>query len=879
MTNLKVLRLAQAYPADDQSPNNNYLTCFTMSYFKAKLLVFLLTAATLNAQQTIGLPFFDDFSNDYVNWQPYSNAGADQWHLSGDDGIDGGKCARFYITTDPAESNDDWLVSANFNTTGLDHVAIEFKYWFHGTGTAPDFYVTNAFNGTIEASSWTQLDNSVWQGEWTWHSARIEIESPGDNLVFAVRYRNQGSISQYVLIDNFSIQAYDPVEYSLAGTSEHFEFYTDLEEAADYHLSFAEVLERQYRKYSGHWNIPGRADFLDKSIPTKVYYTERENIPLISETTPGWKAGFFNRAEKAIYLTPLETEEQRSYYKDLTGLAVHTFAGYAHKNKIYRDYNGYDEETDYYTEAFGLYEIGYRPEQDMILSYLEDHPEPLTHEHLENLQSIQESPEKDIAVSYVEGQILLYLGYGGTEAPYSSYPYVWNNYLTHFYDTTAEVQIKKYAESEHFDLYCSSRDTVYIDSMKIWLERTRQYYVDSFRMEIDVRYPLIVIYDEESTAELTTYGGFNGGGGCLNISPDNFWGGFYDGYDWLLAHEFGHVFNDLMYFEFPFGFFHEGMADFSGYNVAGLDHNNERWKIEYVFNYYQQKYGREPSLEEFITDPDRDNENFNGIDPYFFGYEFIRFMEEREGFLKLREFFNEGLDFDVFSMSYEQIESGYIDYLNYLQSTLDRHKPVLVVNEELPFEKGGSAAITSAYLHATDQEVPDTELNYKMISMPEHGHLEKIGHPGKFVTRFTEADIKSDQLQYVHTDTLTTEDRFNFILSDGTFTQRKTFRLAALTHAAIHDIKRSDKLAWVKIAPNPVMEDAVATIHVTREANVVLEILNINGERMKYIANERFDPGSYTFNVQTSNLEAGIYFVSLSTGSTRVVRKMVVAAR
>jgi hypothetical protein len=830
-------------------------------------------------EELTGLPFFDDFSNNYLYWHPHSMAGEDQWHLSGDDGIDGGSCARFYITSNPAEINDDWLVSEVFNTAGLDHLAIEFRYWFHGTGVAAEFYYTDAFNGSVDATDWIQADNSFWQGEWTWNSARIEIENPGDAFVFAIRYRNEGAASQYVLIDNFSIAAYDPVVYSLAGTSEHFEFYTNLDGAADFHLPIAEVLERQYKKYFGHWNIPGCADFLDNSIPTKVYYTEGENIPLVSESTPAWKAGYFDRAGKTIYLAPLETEEQHGYYQDLTGLAVHTFAGYAIQHRLFRDRNGYDQVPGYFTEAFGLYETGYRPNQEMIRSYLEDHPEALTHEHLENLQSILESPEKDIAVSYVEGQVLLYLGYRGTEAPYSSYPYVWNNYLTFFYDTTAEVQIKKYAESEHFDLYCSARDTMYIDSMKIWLERTRQFYVDSFQMEIDVRYPLIVIYDQESTAKLTSYGGFNGGGGSLNISPDNFWGGFYDGYDWLLAHEFGHVFNDLMYDEFPFGFYHEGMANFSGYNVSGGEHKDDYWKIEYVFNYYQQKYGREPTLQEFINNPDGDDEDFYGIDCYFFGFEFIRFINENEGYLKLREFFNKGLDFNVFSMSYVEIESGYIAFLKELQALRDFNEPALLVNDALPFDPGGKTLLTSAYLHSSDQEVPDAELTYKMVSMLEHGFIEKTVQPGKTITRFTEADLKSGQLQYVNTDTSATADHFDFILSDGTFPVRKTFRLTRATSPSFAPAERAGNKNWLNIYPNPVREQASVTFFIPHEADAAVEILNVNGESVMPIATKIHTAGYHTYEIQTSRLSAGIYFVSLTTGSTRVVRKMVIAAK
>jgi hypothetical protein len=231
------------------------------------------------------------------------------------------------------------------------------------------------------------------------------------------------------------------------------------------------------------------------------------------------------------------------------------------------------------------------------------------------------------------------------------------------------VQIKKYAEGKNFDIYCSTRDTMFLDSIKVWLQRPLQYYIDSFQMNIYNRFNLVILYDEKTGMDLTGYDNFNGGAGgnsgVRGISPHNFWNGI-EGYPWLLAHEFGHVFNNLMYCDFPHGFYQEGMANLSGYIVAGDEHLDDHWKIKTVFDYYKNKYGRDPTLYEFINNPDADDPDFYGIDCYFFGFEFMRFLKNHEGFLKIKEFFNKGLDYNVFSMSYDEIEAGYIAYLKSL---------------------------------------------------------------------------------------------------------------------------------------------------------------------------------------------------------------------
>ena len=152
------------------------------------------------AQEKKALPFFDDFSNDYVNWTSTSLAGGDLWHISGDDGIDGSKCARFYVTSNPPNANDDYLISPVFNNSDNKSIAITFKFLYHGDGLIPEFYYSNSFVGDLSKSTWTNIDNSFWKNEWGWNDARIEIENPDTSFVFAIRYQSTTANSNYILI-------------------------------------------------------------------------------------------------------------------------------------------------------------------------------------------------------------------------------------------------------------------------------------------------------------------------------------------------------------------------------------------------------------------------------------------------------------------------------------------------------------------------------------------------------------------------------------------------------------------------------------------------------------------------------------------------------
>ena len=676
-----------------------------MKTLLTSLLVILYSSLTYS--QYAELPVFDDFSNDYANWTTYSVIGDDQWHLSGDDGIDGGKCARFYITSNPPQANDDWLVSHGFNTAGISNIAIEFKFWHHGDGMKPQFYYTNNFTGNISTTDWIELDNSFWKNEWIWNDARIEIENPGNTFFFAVRFQSTTENSEYVLIDNFNIESYEPVIFEKVGTSEHFEFYTNIQNQTNYWQEIDESLESSYQKYCGIWNYNGKSDFMDNDIKTKVYYQVKSEITLVNEETPEKKSGFIDQESQSIFLSPLNTTEKQAYYGNLEGLAKNTFAILAKKFQLIRDRGGEDWLPLYFEEGFGLYEQGYRPIQDSIRAYKNQHQKEYTHADLDEMNIFGGTSEKDMIVSYVEGQIVCTFDYNGV-APYGSYVPIWNNFLTYFYDTTEVVQIKKYASNEHFDIYCSARDTMHIDSFFVWLERPRQFYIDSFQMLVNRKYNLVILYDEQTGMDLTGYGDWNGGTGGLNISPQNYPDYRGGGYRWLLAHEFGHVYNSLMAYDMPIGFYHEGMANFSGFILYDVEWEMNRIFTENVLYYFLKNFNREPTLNEFITNP-YEKEGGN-IYPYYFGLEFIRYLYETEGLLKIKEFFNKGMDFSVFSQTYNEIEAGYIKRLKMYNNLICTDTLVEIPFNE-PFNDFSNGWTKPSLLNPENWQINDGGIN------------------------------------------------------------------------------------------------------------------------------------------------------------------------
>ena len=90
-----------------------------------------------------------------------------------------------------------------------------------------------------------------------------------------------------------------------------------------------------------------------------------------------------------------------------------------------------------------------------------------------------------------------------------------------------------------------------------------------------------------------------------------------------------------------------------------------------------------------------------------------------------------------------------------------------------------------------------------------------------------------------------------------------------------------DPAAGFRIGPNPVRsgENAVVNLTAYRPFQGSLQLLDLTGRMIREFANTRFSAGSHPFLLDTRELPAGIYFLSLQTEEDRLTRKVVVTDR
>ncbi|KAF3695350.1 Extracellular matrix protein FRAS1 Precursor [Channa argus] len=117
-----------------------------------------------------------------------------------------------------------------------------------------------------------------------------------------------------------------------------------------------------------------------------------------------------------------------------------------------------------------------------------------------------------------------------------------------------------------------------------------------------------------------------------------------------------------------------------------------------------------------------------------------------------------------------------IDQSFFISVLEDRLPPSVVVNKGLVLDENTMKKLTTLQLSAIDQDSEPAELIFRVTKQPSLGHLEHASNAGTRISTFTQADLVSRSIQYVHTSEEEKHaDQFSFTVSDGTNEVAQTF--------------------------------------------------------------------------------------------------------
>jgi len=435
---------------------------------------------------------------------------------------------------------------------------------------------------------------------------------------------------------------------------------------ASHITDLATVLQTEREALESIWNRPGLAALIPASQKIKIVLTTRDALlQLAGSGLQSWKCGWFNHAALAVYVCLPETQEQLDYYGSFEALTKGSLAQLLLKKRLLIQGNS-TNRFDFF-EGFGLYRGGYRPDQAQIQLAADQLGRIPAVSDIQDHTDLSNGYKKDLAVAYVEAAIL------SRWATYNLAPYMWDSYfqpyLEYYYLVDAADRIEPRYETDHFTLFSTPGDVQWLNAVASKLEEKLAQYSNDYEYPLAHRFSIVVFPNEAAGMALMNFDdGYNGGGGWggdkLDIlSPSVFTGGIEEATYSLIPHEFFHLFHHhFAYAGMPYGFYPEGMAELMAYGEDCQSYlENRGWYFSYAMQNFQNTYGRSPVLADFIADVD------GSMSVYTFGMAFFHLLHENYAdYVTIRQFFEQNMNWDVFDASYDEIEAGYMNYLNIL---------------------------------------------------------------------------------------------------------------------------------------------------------------------------------------------------------------------
>ena len=91
----------------------------------------------------------------------------------------------------------------------------------------------------------------------------------------------------------------------------------------------------------------------------------------------------------------------------------------------------------------------------------------------------------------------------------------------------------------------------------------------------------------------------------------------------------------------------------------------------------------------------------------------------------------------------------------------------------------------------------------------------------------------------------------------------------------IKEYENGQKELNAEIYPNPVTDNAIISYDLALKCQVNIKIYNLTGKEVMSLLNTEQDKGNYTININSNNLENGIYFCTIKAGEYTTTKKFV----
>ena len=200
--------------------------------------------------------------------------------------------------------------------------------------------------------------------------------------------------------------------------------------------------------------------------------------------------------------------------------------------------------------------------------------------------------------------------------------------------------------------------------------------------------------------------------------------------------------------------------------------------------------------------------------------------------------------------------------------------PYLVTNELLPVPPSQGRQITGEFLLVQDDNNVPMELEYILVTAPEHGQIFFLGNPVNVGNIFRQSSLDAGNVIYVHNGDANQFDSFTFTVTDGEggFLGTPQFNIEIDPNAIvnINEVLQDDE---IRIFPNPNDGNFNLLFEKPVWGNLDLKMYNVHG---LLILEKNLERGSFNFKIQTPSIAAGIYFIKIETANEFLVKRIIV---
>ncbi|MBK9257394.1 MAG: T9SS type A sorting domain-containing protein [Saprospiraceae bacterium] len=158
--------------------------------------------------------------------------------------------------------------------------------------------------------------------------------------------------------------------------------------------------------------------------------------------------------------------------------------------------------------------------------------------------------------------------------------------------------------------------------------------------------------------------------------------------------------------------------------------------------------------------------------------------------------------------------------------------PLLILNEEIVVPYKEKRVIPSDKLKAIEDSTSDTDIVFVLVSYPQSGLILLNDIPLEPGNRFTQADINTGKLNYIHDGSEETEDYFDFVVQgkEGGWIPTNRFRIIIDQSSSTSPYENNDLNNEILVYPNPLKDHVQIRLLNKQTDPVSFTIMDLNGK-------------------------------------------------